>query len=309
MNNYQVLLYYKYVALENPEKIRDEQKILGKELGLTGRIIIAKEGINGTVEGIVENCQKYMDALKQYKEFSDINFKVSEGTGSAFPKLSIKVRPEIVTAHLLDLDPNQVTGKYLTSEELHEWFETKKEFYIVDMRNDYEYASGYFEGSIFSGLHNFYDLAESLPKLAHLKDKTVLTVCTGGVRCEKASGFLKTNGFNDVYQLKDGIHTYMEKYPNQHFKGKLYVFDNRLTLGFNIDSPDHQVVGSCYHCGVTCDTYVNCEYDVCHYHYICCNNCRDQETGLAFCKPECKELFFKIPNRRTKEMIASSVTL
>lgn len=181
----------------------------------------------------------------------------------------------------------------ITDEELHRWFEEKREFYIVDMRNDYEYASGYFEGSIFSGMHNFFDLESVLSRLDHLKNKTVVTVCTGGIRCEKASGFLVESGFADVYQLLDGIQTYMEKYPNQHFKGKLYVFDGRITVGFNTESPEHEIVGKCMQCGVMCDTYVNCEYDVCHRHYICCMDCRDKETGLAFCDDVCKENFMK----------------
>ena len=111
------------------------------------------------------------------------------------------------------------------------------------------------------------------------------------MRCEKASGFLIKNGFGDVYQLRDGIVMYMEKYPNEHFLGKLYVFDNRLTIGFNTDSPEHVIIGKCMHCGKTTDKYVNCMLDSCHYHYICCDDCLDPETGLAFCKPECKDKY------------------
>lgn len=294
---YQVLLYYLYTKISDPKKVREEQIALCKKLNLKGRIIIASEGINGTVEGTLEETEEYVKEMNKNPLFKDLKFKRSEGIGEAFPKLSVKVRPEIVAARLYDLDPNEITGKYITSDELHEWFESGKEFYTVDMRNDYEYLSGYFENSIFSGLHNFYDLPDVLPKLQNLKNKTIVTVCTGGVRCEKASGFLKVNGFKDVYQLKDGIHTYIEKYPNEHFKGKLYVFDKRLTVGFNTDDPKHEIVGSCYHCGVKADSYVNCEYDICHYHYICCNNCLDKETGLAFCKSECKEkyLTFQAP--------------
>lgn len=292
-SKYQVLLYYKYTKIEDPEKLREIQKVLCRELNLNGRIIIAKEGINGTLEGTLENTEKYIKDLAADPRFKDINFKKSNGTGNAFPKLSIKVRPEIVAARLIEIDPNKITGKYLSSNKLHQWFKSGKEFYTVDMRNDYEYISGYFENSIFSGLHNFYDLPSVLPKLENLKDKTIVTVCTGGVRCEKASGYLVLNGFKDVYQLKDGIQTYMEKYPNSYFKGKLYVFDNRLTVGFNTDDPDHEIVGRCFHCNKPCDDYVNCEYDICHYHYICCKDCRDQETNLSFCKKECKENYLK----------------
>ena len=289
----QVLLYYKYVNVEDPIKLKDSQKALCRDLNLKGRIIVASEGINGTLEGTFEDTEKYIEELLKDFRFEGINFKRSIGDGNAFPKLSVKARPEIVAARQ-PINPNEVTGKYLSADELHKWFEEGKEFYTVDMRNDYEYSSGYFEGSIFSGLHNFYDLPNVLPQLENLKNKTIVTVCTGGVRCEKASGFLVLNGFKDVYQLKDGIQTFMEKYPNSYFKGKLYVFDNRLTVGFNTDDPSHEIVGKCFHCGISADTYANCEYDICHYHYICCDNCKDEETGLAFCKPECKENYLKL---------------
>lgn len=290
---FQVLLYYKFTPIENPDEIKDWQRKLCEALGLKGRIIVANEGLNGTLEGKTEDTQKYIDAMHKHKYFKDLTFKKSPGDGNAFPKLSVKVRAETVASGKAQTDPNKVTGKYISAQELHSWFTDKKEFYIVDMRNDYEYESGYFENSLFSGLHNFFDLPDVLPKLKHLKDKTLVTVCTGGIRCEKASGFLVENGFVDVYQLKGGIQTYMEKYPNEHFKGKLYVFDNRLTIGFNTDDPKHEVVGKCFHCGISTDTYVNCKYDMCHLHYICCQNCLDLETGFAFHTKDCKEKYLK----------------
>jgi len=292
-SQYSVLLYYKYVTVPDPELVRDQLRELCVKLQLKGRIIVADEGINGTVEGSETNTKKYIKEMEKIPFFKGISYKTSIGTGDAFPKLSVKYRTEVVTTKIKNVNPQKITGKYITADELHTWFEEKKEFYIVDMRNDYEYLSGYFENFIPSGIHNFYDLADVLPRIAHLKNKTVVTVCTGGIRCEKASGFLVSNGFKDVYQLKDGIVTYMEKYPNQHFKGKLYVFDNRLTIGFNTQSAEHEIVGSCMHCKNPCDSYVNCEYDMCHYHYICCTNCRDRETGLAFCKKICKQTYLK----------------
>ncbi len=287
--NYQVLLYYKYVHIDDPVKLMEEQRILCQKLGLSGRILIANEGLNGTVEGIYEKTEEYCKQLLKNPKFSDIQFKKSKGTGNAFPKLKIKVRDEIVATHLGkdDLDPTQITGKYLMAEQLHEWIQTKKEFFIVDMRNNFEQKSGYFTGSLLSGFNEFRDLPQILPKLKHLKGKTIVTVCTGGVRCEKASGFLVKNGFSDVYQLNGGIVTYMEKYPNQDFKGKLYVFDNRLVMGFNTDSLKHEIIGRCLICNVLSDSYVNCKNDLCHLHFICCNDCLD-EKGNAYCKKTCK---------------------
>lgn len=263
------------------------QRKICEELGLKGRIIVSKEGINGTVEGLTEKTEKYIEFMSRDKRFQDVNWKKSVGTGSAFPKLSIKVRDEIVSLHLgdLDFDPRKVTGKYLTAEELHKWFEEKKEFYIVDMRNDYEYLSGRFENSVLPGLENFRDLKKELPKLEHLKDKTVLTVCTGGVRCEKASGFLMMSGFKDVYQLENGIVTYMEKYPNEHFKGKLYVFDGRVTMGFNTDSGKHVVVGQCERCLKPSENYINCSTVGCHRHFIMCEKCLVK--GFKTCPKKC----------------------
>ena len=299
---YQVLLYYKYVKIKNPEEVLVWQRELCESLNLQGRIIVATEGINGTVEGKTQNTKKYISAMEDSDLFKKINFKKSEGSGDAFGKLIVRVRPEVVTARI-PIDPTKASGKYITAEKLHQWFDEKKEFYIVDMRNDYEYQSGHFKNFIPSGIHNFYDLPDVLPKLEHLKNKTIVTVCTGGIRCEKASGFLLMNGFNDVYQLEGGIQTYMEKYPNQNFLGKLYVFDKRLTIGFNIDDPQHKIVGKCMNCNKASDSYVNCEYDICHHHHIRCDECLDQEflrpgsgrVGLAFCKKECKEKYLNGP--------------
>src|SRR6185369_3597378 len=150
-SDYQVLLYYKYVAIDNPIAVMNDQRLLCQKLHLKGRIIIAKEGINGTVEGTKENTEKYIAETIKDPRFADISFKKSVGTGDAFPKLRVKVRDEIVTSDVAGLDPTRKTGKYITAEELHKWFEEKREFYLVDMRNDYEYMSGFFEGSILSG--------------------------------------------------------------------------------------------------------------------------------------------------------------
>lgn len=272
---HQILLYYKYIEIENPVHEMREQRRMCEKLGLTGRIILASEGINGTVEGKTSNTEKYIEEMSKDPRFSDIHWKKSEGTGEAFPKLSIRVREEIVSMHLHenDLKPWSVTGKYLTPDELHSWFENEEEFYIVDMRNDYEHKSGYFEGSILPPLTNYRDLPKILPQLESLKNKKVLTVCTGGVRCEKASGFLISNGFSDVYQLQGGIVSYMEKYPNEHFKGKLYVFDQRILMGFNTTDSKHEVIGICEKCNEKSEHYINCDTVGCHRHFILCENC------------------------------------
>lgn len=301
---YKIALYYKYVRIDDPEALKIAQKALLTRLGAKGRIIVAKEGINGTFEATEEAVAEYMEIMKNDPRFADIHWKISEGTedGTAFPKLSVKVRKEIVSLHLIDgssteeeiaaadIDPNQLTGIHLKPEELRKWYEEGKEFYIVDMRNDYELKSGKFEGTIFPGLENFRDLREKVRELDNLKGKTVLTVCTGGVRCEKASGYLKREGFDNVYQLDGGIVSYMSKYPGKDFKGSLYVFDKRHVMNF--DDPNrpetlHEIIGTCEKCGTKCEIYTDCANLNCHKHFICCDDCLD-EKGAAYCKDQCK---------------------
>jgi UPF0176 protein len=285
---HQVLLYYKYIRIDDPVGLMHEQRAWCEELNLKGRIILAQEGINGTVEGNMKNTREYMRRMKKDVRFKDIHWKKSIGTGNAFPKLSVKARSEIVSGHLgeEDIDPTKTTGQYLQPKELRQWFQSGKEFYIVDMRNDYEHKVGHFDNSILPAFENFRDLRKVLPTIDHLKDKTILTVCTGGVRCEKASGFLVHHGFTDVYQLAGGIVSYMEKYPNAEFKGALYVFDNRIVMGINMDSAEHVVVGNCEKCSTPCERYVNCSNLMCHKHFLCCEQC-SREDGSAICSEQC----------------------
>jgi UPF0176 protein len=258
---YVVLLYYKYVHIEDPEELTLIQRAYCDALDLKGRILIAEEGINGTIEGTKANVEKYMELVEKDSRFKGINWKKTPGNGKAFKKLIVKVRSEIVTTGIADKDfgpLKKVTGKYLSPEELKKWYEEGKEFYVVDMRNDYEYEIGRFKNSIWpEGLGHFRDVPKAIKSIENLKDKTIVTVCTGGVRCETASGLLMKYGFKDVYQLQNGIVTFMKKYPNTYFEGKLLVFDGRETIAFNADNPDHKTIGKCRNCGKSSENLVN----------------------------------------------------
>lgn len=279
---YKIILFYKYVKVDNPIVLKKLQLEICKELGLKGRMIIAQEGINATLEGNNKSIKEYILDLKSDQRFSDVRIKISEGTGNAFPKLSIKVRKEIVSLDLAeDLDPNQISGKYIEATELHSWIKRKKEFYIIDMRNDYEQVVGLFDKAITLGMENFRDLPKKISKIESLKNKTIVTVCTGGVRCEKASGYLIKSGFSDVYQLKDGIVSYMERYPNEDFKGSLYVFDNRIIMGFNRSDPKREIISRCVICNRLSENYINCSNNFCHRHFILCNSCIEKNGLLC----------------------------
>lgn len=284
---YTILLFYKYTKIDNPQKLKDEQLALCKKLNLKGRIIVAKEGINATIEGTTENTEKYLAEYLSDPRFSDTHIKRSSGTGDSFPKLSVKVRPEIVSLHLEnDIDPNQITGTHLKPEELKKWYEEGKEFYVIDMRNDYEFKVGRFKDSVLMPVQNFRDIPKALSHIEHLKDKTVVPVCTGGVRCEKASGLLVREGFKDVYQLDGGIVSFMEKFPASEFEGSLYVFDKRILMHFD-PADKHKVVGVCEKCKKNSERYVNCKNPSCNKHFICCENCSEKD-GRSFCSVSCK---------------------
>jgi UPF0176 protein len=281
---HQVLLFYKYVTIEDPKALMDTLRACAKEHGLLGRVLVAEEGINGTLEGTVEDTEAFAAWLLTDSRFSDINVKRSKGDRKAFVKLYVKVRDEIVgTRFPKNVDPRVRTAPHLTPDELRTWYEEGKDFVVVDMRNDYEYASGHFKDSVNPGMGNSRDLPDVLPKLESLKDKTVLTVCTGGVRCEKMSAFLLENGFNDVHQLENGMHAYMEKYPGKDFLGTLYTFDKRLTMDFG---GDREVIGRCKLCESPTEKYVNCANNFCHLHFLACENCQD-EAG-TYCSADCK---------------------
>ncbi len=185
MDEFQILLFYKYVHIEDPAAARDWVFALCSKYNLKGRLIVAAEGINFTFEGKTADTEAFLVEMQNDKRYGtmlqNIHFKRSVGTGTAFPKLSVKVREEIVTGNLgvCDIDPNEVTGKHLPPTELHEWIHSGKEFYIVDMRNAYEHKVGKFAGSICPPLENFRDLPKIIKSIAHLKNKTVVTVCTG----------------------------------------------------------------------------------------------------------------------------------
>lgn len=282
-----ILLYYKYIHIENPEQIAKWQRSLCESLHVTGRIIIAHEGINGTVAGTTEATSEYIAAMNKHELFGNIDFKTAQGGSEAFPKLKISIRNEIVR---LGADPEKVTvkdtGKHLTPDEVHNLLSNKPEdLIILDTRNDYEWRVGRFEGAVLPEIKNFREFPEYVDKhLDEYKDKQVLMYCTGGVRCERATAYLvQKNIAKEVYQIEGGIHRYAEKYPDGHFRGKNYVFDGRVTVKINDD-----ILSECLHCNKKADDYINCVNALCNKHFTVCPSC--QETYKNTCSKKCMNL-------------------
>jgi UPF0176 protein len=279
--NYQVILFYKFVAITDPETLKNQQQTLCKKLKLSGRLLIASEGINGTFEGKAENIAVYIAQLQSDNRFNAIKFKISTGNSRAFPNLKIKVRDEIVALKSSkNICPAIETATNIAAHELEHWYKSGEDFVILDLRNDYEIKCGYFEKTINPGLQNFRDLGQDrIAELANdprIKNKKVLTVCTGGVRCEKATCLMDSSLFPNLYQLKDGIHDYLEKFPNSHFKGTLFVFDNRVTTDVGAgESGEREIIGTCELCNDQTENYaIDLSGDQ-RRRILCCKSCED----------------------------------
>jgi UPF0176 protein len=298
---FQVLLFYKYTTITDPQAFMKQYRALCEKYNLKGRTIIAEEGLNSTLEGTVEATEEFLKEFLVDERFSHMQIKRSEGTGNSFPRLSIKVRNEIVGTHFpKEVDPTVKTGKYLSADELRKWYEEDKDFVVVDMRNSYEFESGHFKKSIDPGMTASRELPEKINLIRSQvgTDKPILTVCTGGVRCEKMSAYLLHAGFPEdkVYQLDGGMHTYMEKYPGKDFLGTLFTFDDRLVMDFG---GDREIIGTCKHCGDKTEQYQNCANAMCNMLFLVCDSCSEKD-GPGFCGEVCRTTATKINHKLRK---------
>jgi UPF0176 protein len=283
MKPYRVLLYYTYVRIDNPEQYRDEHHLFCLENNLLGRVIVSPEGLNGTVSGLIEDCEKYMAYLRSDARFAGTEFKIEEHDRHTFHKLHVRVKEEIVNSDL-PVDPLVRTGKHLEPAELKVLLDDPN-VVLVDMRSNYEHAVGKFKGAVTFDMENLRELPEHVHEIEHLKDKKIVTYCTGGIKCEKASAYLLERGFTDVYQLHGGIIRYGLEEGGENFDGKCYVFDNRVVVDVNKVNPT--VVSTCYICHESCDRMVNCANAECNRHIPICEKCGDALEGA--CSAECRE--------------------
>ena len=284
--DYRVLLYYKYTTLDDPETFATEHLEFCKDLELKGRILVSTEGINGTVSGTVEATDKYMEQLKSDERFKGITFKVDEAEGHAFKKMHVRPREEIVALDLEDdVDPRELTGKYLSPKEFREAL-LADDTVVIDARNDYEYDLGHFRGSVRPDITRFRDLPDWIKEnKEQFMDKKIVTYCTGGIRCEKFSSYLLKEGFEDVGQLEGGIATYGKdpEVKGELWDGKMYVFDERISV--EVNQVDKTVVGKEWFDGTPCERYINCSNPECNKQILVSEE--NEERYLGACTHEC----------------------
>lgn len=288
-----ILLYYKFTPIKDPEAVKLWQKALTERLSLKGRILISPHGINGTVGGEMEDLKEYIKSTKEFTGFKGIVFKWSDGTRDDFPRMSVKVRPEIVAfdaADELRVDEQGVIGGgvHLNPKEVHKLVSERDDVVFFDGRNAHEAAIGKFKNAVVPNTHTSRDFIKELEsgKYDDLKDKPIVTYCTGGIRCEILSSLMKNRGFKEVYQIDGGIVKYGEAYGDDGlWEGSLRVFDDRMTIDFS----DHTAtIGVCSHCGGQTNNYENCAYPQCNDLVLICLFCK-QNPNLLYHSEECRE--------------------
>lgn len=290
---YQVLLFYRYVSLPEPEAYAARHRILCEGLGLRGRILVGREGLNGTVSGTRGATESYMAALRGDPLTADIAFKIDPSEGHVFRKLSVKVRREIVSLGLpgdADVDPTELTGERLSPRDFHAAMRDP-EAVLLDGRNGYESDLGRFRGAICPPVENFRDFPDWIREhREQLRGRKILTYCTGGIRCEKLSGYLRREGFGEVYQLDGGIVAYGKdpEVRGRDFEGLCYVFDERVGVEVN-HTETRRVISRCRRCKAEEPRYGNCRVPECNAQIFVCPRCRE-EFGL-FCDDQCRARF------------------
>jgi len=283
---YKVILYYKFNDVEEPQAFTKSHKELCRSLNLSGRVYVSDEGINGTLAGTIENIDSYKEHLRLLKGFEATQFKEDESDVIPFAKLIVKYRPEIVSLRAdVVIKPHERRGNHLNPTEWRHVLENEKDFVIIDARNNYESKVGHFEGAILPDLKNFYDFPNWLNEVESEipKEKKVLMYCTGGIRCEKFSLLMEAKGWNDVYQLDGGIINYGKVEGGAHFKGKCFVFDDRLVVPVN--PADDEPISHCELTGIPADTYLNCANMDCNRLFIC--SPEGAEVYKGACSEEC----------------------
>ncbi len=292
--NYYVLAYYHFVPINDPaiEVTAHHSFFEGRDL--TCRIYISHEGINGQLSASIADAEAYMQWLKSDERFKDVEFKIHSYHENVFPKVCVKVREQLVAMdEPIDLS---LTGDHLSPEQWEQMLEEKDEdTLLIDVRNDYEWKVGHFEGAELPTLEQFREFPKYARDLKDKKDpeKTkVMMYCTGGIRCELYSALLKKVGFKNVFQLEGGVIKYGLKEGSKHWKGKLFVFDDRMAVPL---SDSAETISTCHQCPTLSDVYYNCANVDCNELFTCCPTCADKLQGC--CSTACQHA----PRRRPYE--------
>ncbi|MDZ4840147.1 MAG: rhodanese-related sulfurtransferase [Bacteroidota bacterium] len=280
--NYQVVAFYKYVHIIDAEVFAVKHLRYCYKHEVKCRIYISDEGINGQFSGTKETCSQYIADLTADERFADILFKIDDVAQPAFNKTHVRYKREIVHSQLT-VNPIDKTGIHLSGQDFLE-MKDRDDVVLLDVRSEYEHRIGRFKDALTLPIDNFRELPEHIDYLSQYKGKKVITYCTGGIKCEKASAYLLSQGFEEVYQLHGGIIQYAKETGGKDFEGDLYVFDGRVVIPVNEVNPT--VISYCIHCHSESTRMVNCSNEICNKKVIMCDSCGWDWDGA--CATDCK---------------------
>lgn len=278
-----VILFYKFIPITDPVTVMYWQRALCEKLGLKGRIIISEHGINGTLGGNIKNLKYYTRDMKSHPLFANITYKWSDGTGSDFPKLRVKVKDEIVAFNASDeivVNEKGIIngGKHLKPAAVNKLVEERgDEVIFYDGRNMYEAQIGRFKNTVIPNTRTSRDFKDDIEngEISKYKDRPIVTYCTGGIRCEILSAMMKNRGYDEVYQMDGGIVKYGEHSKDEGlWEGKLFVFDDRMQIGFSDKAKD---IAVCETCGDKTSRQIN-STNIRRKLIVECENCAVKKT-------------------------------
>ncbi len=283
--DYEVFSFYKFVTLADPEGFKERHYDFCRSIGVKARIIVAGEGINGVVAGRKESTQRYRAYLTDIPEFSDIHFKIHETDHLYLRKVQVKHKSEIVNSGIEnpeDISPLIDAGTHVDPKTFKN-LKDRDDVIILDVRSNYETEVGKFKNAYTLDIDNFREFPDQLEKLKPFQNKKILTYCTGGIKCEKATALLKAKGFNEPMQLSGGILQYAKEEGGEDFEGKCYVFDERLVIDVNEVNPT--TISQCIHCNRYAARIINCANPDCNAQVIICEDCGWEWDGA--CSEKC----------------------
>lgn len=293
MEKVHILLFYKFQEIKDIDWFIRNHKRKCKELGIVGKVLVGKEGINGSVAGTAEQMEAYKEFMHSLEGFEDVWFKEELGDEKPFNKMIVRARDEIVSLKK-EVDMTR-KGKYVNAQEFLEGVENE-EVIILDTRNDYEYQVGKFKGAVNPNIKTFRDFPEFVEKFKENKKKKIFMYCTGGIRCEKASLYMEDQGFEDVHQLHGGIINFRQEIPDKGWEGKCFVFDKRLVTK---DSEGENIISKCFSCGETSDLQRNCKNVSCDDLVVQCAKCQEKLHGC--CSKGCMHEFLSYSRDRAEK--------
>lgn len=284
-NEYQIIAYYHFVEIEDPHAEVDLHKQFFQDKDVASRIYISHYGINGQMSAANRDAQAYMVWMQNRLPFQKIQFKVLPYHEHVFPRKTVKFRQNLV-GHDQPIDFSK-RGEHVPPKKWKQMMQEREKYLLLDIRNQYEWELGRFEGAELPPCETFREFEEYAEKLKkEISEKTpVMMYCTGGIRCELYSSILKMKGFTDIYQLEGGIINYGQEEGASHWLGKLFVFDDRLSVP--ISEEETKVIGTCLNCGTSSEAYYNCANMDCNKLFLCCSTCLHKFSGC--CSTECQE--------------------